>query len=116
MREYLELSPNPVDEKCVQTGEENYASRQRKECQIFIAQLRRQFGEEPFGAYFKVKGNPHDFGTYYEVAIYYDDNEEAAAEYAYDVENNLPEKWDEQSLAEIKKCNLYNPTEFSLSL
>jgi hypothetical protein len=42
----------------------------------------RQFGPPPEGAYCKTRSNPHDFGTYYELAIYYDEHNEVAVAYA----------------------------------
>jgi hypothetical protein len=98
----LELSPTPVGEECAQVGAENYHAMARKECNAFIKQLRRQFGVEPYGARLYVKSNPHDFGSYLEVACKFDENEEEAVEYAYKLESNLPENWDEEAKLELE--------------
>jgi hypothetical protein len=56
--------------------------------------LTKTFGEPPAGSNFAIKSNPHDFGSYYEVVVYYNDDNEEAAEFAYMVERNLPETWE----------------------
>jgi hypothetical protein len=56
--------------------------------------LERTFGKPPRGACFGVKSFPHDFGSYYEVVIHFDDDYDEAADFAYEVERNLPETWE----------------------
>ena len=101
MMEELSLSPVPTDEACAQLGDADYSSRARKESRAFINQLRRQFGDEPSGARFRIAQNPHDFGIYLDVEIRFSDSDETAAEYAYAVEANLPEYWDEAAKLEL---------------
>jgi len=101
MLESLSLSPTPVGEECAQLGDSNYSSRARKECSAFINQLIREFGEPPAGAGFKISQNHHDFGTYLDVEISFRDEDEAAAAYAYEIEANLPEYWDEVAHKEL---------------
>jgi hypothetical protein len=48
-----------------------------------------------------VKGSPHDYGTYYEVAARYNDNDEVACDLAYEVEEISPLHWDEEALKEL---------------
>ena len=102
MRDSLNLAPVPLGEGCAQLGEACYSSRARRECTAFINQLKREFGEPPAGARFKITQNPHDFGTYLDVEIQFDDEDEAASEYAYKVEANLPEYWDDAADQELK--------------
>lgn len=101
MLESLSLSPTPVGEECAQLGAPDYHSRARKECRAFINQLIREFGEPPASAGFRISQNPHDFGTYLDVEIRFRDEDEEAVEYAYNLESNLPEHWDEEALKEI---------------
>jgi len=101
MREELSLAPVPIDEPCAQLGDPDYLTRARKECRAFISQLTREFGEPPSGARLKITQNPHDFGTYLDVEVQFDDSVEEAAEWAYKVEANLPANWDEAALAEL---------------
>jgi hypothetical protein len=98
----LELSSAPVGEECAQLGSDGYYERAQKECKSLIRQLRRQFGNEPVGARLYVKSNPHDFGSYYEVACKFDENSQEAIEYAYNIEANMPENWDAVAKAEFE--------------
>lgn len=94
MLDYMTLGPTPADEPCAQVGSADYYERAREECARYKAQLLRQFGEPPKNASLRVKGFPHDFGTYYEVCVVYEANDETACEYAYRLEAHLPAKWD----------------------
>ena len=101
MTDYLEVGPTPSGEDCQQVGTPQYdAAMARRECQQFITAIRRVCGEEPAGATLTIRSNPHDFGTYPEVAVRFNDNVETAVAYAYHVEANAPEYWsDEDRLA-----------------
>ena len=103
MRDYQTLGPTPWNEPCAQVGAADYAEKSRLETQTYINQLLRQFGEPPGLSFFRVKRFPHEFGSYHEVVITYDDENEAAVEFAYNVENNTPERWDEQALEELRQ-------------
>ena len=100
MRGHIEIGSAPSEEECVQVNKEgNYHKAMRAECLRFIEQLRRVFGPEPEGAQLSVKSNPHDFGTYYEVVCYFEDNDEAARKYAFRCENETPARWDQPAAA-----------------
>ena len=103
MRDYLDLSPTPIDEPCAmveKTGD--YLPRMRAECRAFVHQLERTFPQAiEAGCYFRVKSNPHEFGQYLEVQVCFDDDDEIQAEWAYTIENELPEAWDDQARAEL---------------
>ena len=101
MRDVLELGPVPYDEQCEQVGPNYDPSKARRECQVFIRQLERTFGQPPEGAYFKMTANRHDFGTYYEVGVSYNFHDETQCDYAFRVENNTPANWDEQARHEL---------------
>lgn len=101
MRDYLEIGPVPAGEKCESLGPNYDEVRARRECYAFRNQLRRMFGPEPTGATLKVKSNPHDFGTYLEIACYYDDQNEEAMAYAFRCEAEMPESWDEAAKEEL---------------
>jgi hypothetical protein len=86
----IEIGGVPSEEDCVATGvTENATSLNRLECRAYIEALRLKYGSEPEGAKLSTKGNPHDFGTFYEVVCRYDPEIKAAWEYAYLVENGL---------------------------
>ena len=96
MIDYLEIGPVPCEEDCQQVGTESYSPvAAREECHRFIRAIRTTVGHEPQGAWLTVRSNPHDFGTYYEVAVKYDDNYPEAFEYALRVESDAPTRWPE---------------------
>lgn len=102
MRDYVDIGSVPSGEKCQQLGADDYdPTKAVKECRAFIAQLRRQFGPEPMSARLSVMANPHDFGTYHEVVCYFDDMDEEGANYAFQLEGEMPEWWDEEALKEL---------------
>jgi len=95
MRNYLELGTAPTDEKCVQvTNKQEYLQPMREECKRYINLLKKLFPNKPEGCEYKIKSFPHDFGNYLEVVIYYNPEIEEEIEYAFNVENNLPNKWE----------------------
>jgi hypothetical protein len=48
-----------------------------------------------------VKSFPHDFGTYREVIVMYDDENEKEYALALEVEGNVPMNWDEKAKEEL---------------
>lgn len=109
MFEYLELGSAPADEPCAQVGSENYSEQAHKETKVYINQLYRVlesmgFTEDKLPPDFSIirKSNPHDFGTYYEAAVKYRFDNEVSCDIAYELENNLPLKWDEISIQQLK--------------
>lgn len=102
MRDYLTLGTTPTDEDCAQLGQPDYWERAKKEGRLYRKQLIRQFGEPQGTAHFVGKRFDHDFGTYIELCIVFDSDSEEETNYAYRVENELPENWDEEARAEIE--------------
>jgi hypothetical protein len=95
MRSYLELGSAPCYEECVQVSNKNdYIFAMKEECKRYKTQLEKRFQDIPDGCQFGIKSFYHDFGTYYEVVIYFDNDIDNQVNFAFDVENNLPEKWD----------------------
>ncbi len=110
--ETLELATTvPIDEPCAQVGSDNYSDNSRKEARAFINQLIRQHGQPPAGVSITTKNNPHDFGSYLDVVIKFDEDDETAADYAYGVENNLPYNWDDEALKELTEAGYELPEE-----
>lgn len=97
----LEIGCTPHEEDCAQVGSPDYRARARAECNAYRNQLIRLFGKPPEGAELIIKSNPHDFGTYYEVAVRFEEDNEKATDYAFDMENNSPAHWDEEAKAEL---------------
>ena len=98
MMDYLNIGSTPNEEDCAQVGSENYDERARKECRAYMAQIRKHY-PEPENGYLKVKGFPHDFGTYYEVVAYYDESDAEAVKWALDIEGDTKgvlARWDSE--------------------
>ena len=100
MKEILELTCTPTGEKCEQIGPKYNPEKARKECRAFKNQLERQ-SPPPGNAYLKITSNNHDFGTYHEVAAVYNDESEEETDWAYGLESELPEFWDEKAKEEL---------------
>ena len=96
------IGPAPSNENCAQVGSSNYREHALRECRIFAQQLRRMFGQEPIGAAIKVKAQRHDFGTYYEVVVEYDEGFVDAIRYAHRVEDMAPEYWDREAQQQLR--------------
>jgi hypothetical protein len=104
MLEYVDLGgATPPDESCAQVGSRayDYHDRARKEARVYIALLRRTFGEEPEGARLTVKSHPHDFGTYLTVCVAIDPDNRIACDYAWRCESDGPSEWDDQARQEL---------------
>lgn len=91
--ERLEFGSAPYDEDCAQVGTPGYREQAEAECQRYIEQLTRQ-SPPPAGARLVITRNPHDFGTYLEVAASFDPEDEEQSNWAYTLEDNLPANWD----------------------
>ena len=94
MRDYIDIGGNPPDEPLF-FDISGSPDQQKSECRAYIHAIRQTLGQEPEGAQLKIKGNPHDFGTYYEVVCYYDTEDEEAAAYAFRCESDSPMNWPE---------------------
>lgn len=92
----LSLGPVPCNEDCQQAGTPGYEpSEALRECRRYVSLLREKFGDEPKGAALRVTSNPHDFGSYYDVEVFYDPSSKEAVEYAFKMEKEAPERWGE---------------------
>ena len=101
----LELAQTtPHEEPCAQVGAYNYSRDARLEAQAFINQLIRENGNPPEGVRFKITSNPHDFGSYLDVVIIFDDQDELCSDYAYKIEANTPHRWDRKARKELKEA------------
>jgi len=95
----MELGPTPAGESCEQLGLNYNHGNAMKELRAYRNQLQRMFPTAQLG----IKSFPHDFGTYHEVVVYFDDCDGESVTVAYDVEANLPESWDNEAMAELEK-------------
>ena len=104
--EYMEIGSSPYDELCAQLGFDNYRKDATKEMDAYINQLNRLFIEaKNYGITFKQKWFNHDFGTYGEVCMSWNPENEIANTYVYEIESNLPSNWDEEAKKELGETN-----------
>lgn len=101
MEEWM-LGPTPCDESCAQVGDLDYRNRAKKEMTVFVNQLVRAFPEaNEKGVNFRYRFFNHDFGSYGEVCMYFDDTDEEAFELARFIDMNAPMNWDDEALEEL---------------
>jgi len=97
MYDYLELGSTPCDESCVQViSKRDYFSEMQAECNRYRDQLEKTFPvpETIKGlVYFCTRTFRHEFGSYMEVVISYNESALGASKFAYFVEDNLPANW-----------------------
>lgn len=100
MNTYLEIGQTPISEPCAQVGFDGYEFLSRLECKYFKQQLEEQFPQGEF----RVKSFPHDFGTYREVCVIYDDDsEDDRMEAAFAAESSAWENWKPETLASLQE-------------
>jgi hypothetical protein len=109
MKDYITLGSTPTDEDCAQIGTDDYFEKSKKELRAYKSMLERLFSEKlkDSGVYLKIKIFPHDFGSYSEVCVVFDDENEKQIEIAYDMDNNIPSNWDDIAMSELQgeKCD-----------
>ena len=91
--QYLNLGATPCEEECARVGRSDYEERSRRECFIFQRMLKRLYPAPP-KAWLDVKSFPHGYGNYREVCVCFDDQSEAACDYAYALKQETPPEWD----------------------
>jgi hypothetical protein len=97
----LEIGAVPGGENCEQLGPDYRPEVARRECRAYINQLVRINGEPPPGVSYFISDNPHDFGTYHEVAVRFDPTDKVGQDYAYKAECSPPENWDAEARKEL---------------
>jgi len=104
VKEYLTLGSSPVDEECLPANHPN-VDEVNAELRRYKAQLEKKWAtrlrEVNEGHVWpvvslRVKAFPHDFGTYKEVCVIYETEDEEACRLALDMENDMPETWEDE--------------------
>jgi|WetSurMetagenome_2_1015567.scaffolds.fasta_scaffold655540_2 hypothetical protein len=108
MMDSMTLGPTPAEEKCAQTKDADYAEKALVECRVYRKQLLRMYQAEhgkelPDGCSLRIGSHAHDFGTYHEVEIRYNDSFESAMEAAFWFDANLPGHWDDEAKRELEE-------------
>ena len=96
--DYINIGSTPHDEPCIGVGDPEYYTKGVAEVQRFARQIEKHYPPVP-GARIKVKAFDHDFGTYHEACVIYNDNSDEATEYAYEVDadpKGALQKWDKE--------------------
>jgi hypothetical protein len=95
MIDYVSLGTAPVDEDCDCVGKGYDMQKARADGRRYIQQLLRTFGPCPDGCSYRIVVQHHDFGDYIDVVCQFDDAVEGAMDFAYRVEDEAPQKWDD---------------------
>jgi hypothetical protein len=93
MKDFMTLGPVPFEEDCIQVSPEVDYSAMRKEVSNYVTLLESRFTNIPENAYFGIKRESHDFGTYFDA--------ESQA-FAFFVENRLPATWEDDAKLDWK--------------
>lgn len=95
MKDYIELGSAPYDEDCVcVSSTKPYIEEMTKECRRYADLLREKCPiPDGINAHYAIKTFQHDFGSYKEVCICFDDEDEDACEFAFNIESIIPSNW-----------------------
>jgi hypothetical protein len=92
--QYIALGATPCEEECAQVGRPDYPERSKRECQVYQRMLERLYPAPNDQVRLVIKSSSHDFGNYREVCARFDDEDEPATDYAYELERESPTEWD----------------------
>ena len=97
MKDFICIGNCPICEPCVQVDKDiPYLEEMRKQCERFNSGLYDYFEElMDSGIYFLIKQFQHDFGPYYEVVIFFDNENKDQIKVAFEIGRNIPETWNE---------------------
>jgi hypothetical protein len=90
----ISLGAVPARESFTPAGEAGGAQRARAECERYVALLRSAIGPEPHGAQFRIRRSEPERGSYLEVVVEYDDDDNVARAYAIRCDREAPTTWE----------------------
>ena len=94
MRDNYEIGSSPNEEECAQVGSPDFVERAENELDKYREMLEKRFPQaKEYRCKFVIEWYPHDFGSYGEVCISYNPEDNASNEFMLFVEGNLPAKW-----------------------
>lgn len=103
MWDEIEIGSVPGLEQGVGNSEKNYNKNAKKEALIFKKQLIRKFGNQE-GIEFYIRKIKQSHGIYYNVIMIYKVNDWKSQNFAFlEVEDNIPDFWDDESKKELEK-------------
>jgi hypothetical protein len=92
MKDCYEFSCTPTDEDCVQVSStKEYMPAMRAEAQRMIDVCKKLWPKVNF----KIHSNPHDFGSYLDIRVYFDDTDEESWNQLSKIDTEWPSTWDE---------------------
>jgi hypothetical protein len=92
-RDYISIGNTPASEECVQVSKkEDYVDKMLAECNRYKEMLQAKFSNCD-KVTICVKIFPHEFGSYAEVVVEYDNDDIDAISQALHIENNSPMNW-----------------------
>jgi hypothetical protein len=90
----IPLGAVPARESSAHVGETAYVERAFLECQRYMTLLRHVIGPEPEGARLRIRRSAPDCGSYLEVIVEYDDENNVARAYAIRCDREAPTRWE----------------------
>lgn len=90
----IPLGAVPVRESATQVGELGYAQRALLECRRYMTLLRDVIGPEPDGARLRIRRSGPGFGSYLDVVVEYDNDNNVARAYAIRCDREAPTRWE----------------------
>ena len=90
MKDYLLIDTTPWEETCTQIGDPDYYGKARAEGRRMIAQIDKHYPlpENASMGYTTLKSESHEYGSYYQIKIIYDDECELSTNWAYSIEGD----------------------------
>lgn len=112
MRDTFELATTvPHDEPCSQVGTAGYDKNSRLEAQALKNLLLRTLPPPPEGTGIRIIQCPHDFGSYLDLSVVYDDDDEESVEWMLKAECAVPGNWDEEAIGWLRENGYLFPGE-----
>lgn len=111
MRDYISIGSAPHDENCQQLGENYNSLKAQLELRAFRNQILRHYPVPNETVGVRAKSFPHDFGSYSEICVVYDDDQEDDVRYAFDVEGDEKDvlsHWDDEAKQFLKDFGYYD--------
>ena len=99
-KDFYEFDTTPTEEKCAQVIQGgDYMVTMRAEAKRMLGVCRKLWPDMEF----KIATNPHEFGEYLTIRIYFDGNDEKAWDRVNQIETDWPLTWDEcnQRIAQL---------------
>ena len=107
-KDFISIGCTPASEDCVQVSNtEYYMDKMLAECDRYKEMLQAKFADCN-KVTIAVKTFPHDFGSYAEVVVKYDNEDIEALAQAIHIENNTPMNWTDTETIKFE----YNAEEY----